>query len=85
MGTFTVLIAFGNIDGGDLREVEVLVDTGATHTVLPDDMLRQMSIEPKDHSHDRLRQWGKRNMAYRRGQNCLCRSRMDVSGAILSP
>ncbi len=48
MGTFTVVIAFGNIDGGDLREVEVLVDTGATHTVLPDEMLRQMSIDPKD-------------------------------------
>ena len=46
LGTFRVHISFGHMDGGDLREVEVLVDTGATHTVLPDTLLRQMSMEP---------------------------------------
>ena len=45
MGSFTVKIQVGNTLGGDLYEVEALVDTGATHTVLPDAFLKQMSIE----------------------------------------
>ena len=46
MGTFRVMISFGHMDGGDLREVEALVDTGATHTVLPGSLLHEMHIEP---------------------------------------
>ena len=35
MGTFNVLIGVGHPSGGDLTEVLALVDTGATHTMLP--------------------------------------------------
>ena len=40
-----VTIQVGNTLGGDLHEVEALVDTGATHTVLPREFLDGMSIE----------------------------------------
>ncbi len=46
MGTFTIRISVGHKAGGELREMEVLVDTGATHTFLPQEVLRQMHIEP---------------------------------------
>ena len=46
MGMFEVTIAVGHKDGGDMHEVEVLVDTGALHTVLPDAFLRELHIEP---------------------------------------
>ena len=45
MGSFSVRIQVGNTLGGDLHEVNALVDTGATHTVLPDAFLRLLSIE----------------------------------------
>ena len=45
MGAFMVTIQVGNTLGGDLHEVEALVDTGATHTVLPREFLDGMSIE----------------------------------------
>lgn len=39
------MLSFGHMKGGDLQEVEVLVETGTTHTVLPDSLLRGMHIE----------------------------------------
>ena len=45
MGSFKVKILVGNTSGGGLREVEALVDTGATHTALPDAFLRELGIE----------------------------------------
>ncbi len=46
MGVFQVTVNVGNMDGGDFQEVEVLVDTGAIHSVFPDDLLRQLHIAP---------------------------------------
>ena len=48
MGLFDVTIAVGNKDGGDLHEVDVTVDTGAFHTVLPASLMAQLSVEPID-------------------------------------
>jgi hypothetical protein len=42
MGMFDVTIAVGNKDGGDLHEVDVTVDTGAFHTVLPASLMAQV-------------------------------------------
>ncbi len=46
MGTFSVTIEVGDIQGHRFEEMEALVDTGATATVLPASALKQMGIVP---------------------------------------
>ena len=46
MGTFSVKIEIGGVDGESLEEVEALVDTGATTTVIPGSVLRRLGISP---------------------------------------
>ena len=46
MGTFYVTIGVGHPEGGDLTEVSAMVDTGATHTMLPESLLEQLHIQP---------------------------------------
>ena len=46
MGTFYVSIGVGHPEGGDLTEVSAMVDTGATHTMLPESLLEQLHIQP---------------------------------------
>ena len=46
MGTFTVTVAVGSPDRRTFREVEALVDTGATFTWVPGEILRQIGHEP---------------------------------------
>mgnify|MGYP002037358661 FL=1 len=45
MGTFTVRLQVGDPARRQFTEVEALVDTGATHTVLPRDMLLSLGVE----------------------------------------
>ena len=45
MGLFKVKIGIGNINGGDEQEVEAVVDTGATHTTVPGDLLDYMHVD----------------------------------------
>ena len=45
MGTFTVSLQVGDLAGQEFVEVEALVDTGATYTVLPMDVLVKLGIE----------------------------------------
>jgi clan AA aspartic protease len=53
MGTFTTVI---RIEGptGRSRSVEALIDTGATHTLLPGDVLRDLGVEPLERVSFRL-------------------------------
>ena len=46
MGTFRVDIGVGNPLGGDLLPVSALVDTGATHSVMPATLLRELRLTP---------------------------------------
>ena len=46
MGTFVNTVGVGDTNGGELRNVELLVDTGAAHTMLPATFLRQLNVEP---------------------------------------
>ena len=47
MGIFHVRIGVGHPFEGELTEVLALVDTGATHTIIPDSLLKQiLHIEP---------------------------------------
>lgn len=48
MGTFTVPIQVGDLRGHQFLQFEALVDTGATHTMLPRDILRSLAIEVID-------------------------------------
>ena len=44
MGTFTVTLQVGDLAGQNFAEVEALVDTGATYTVLPKEVLDRLGI-----------------------------------------
>lgn len=46
MGKFWVTVGVGHPYEGDLAEVSALVDTGATHSMMPDSLLTQLHIEP---------------------------------------
>ena len=46
MGTFSVNIQVGNLDGREFKELEALVDTGATTTVVPASILIRMGVTP---------------------------------------
>ena len=46
MGTFSVTIEVGGALGENFEEVEALVDTGATTTVVPGSALRRLGIVP---------------------------------------
>ena len=49
MGTFSVPLSVSNGNGGEPLLVDVLVDTGATFTVLPESLLRErVGIQPKE-------------------------------------
>jgi clan AA aspartic protease len=46
MGILSVPLRAGDIDAREFREVSALVDTGASHTVLPSPLLAELGIEP---------------------------------------
>ena len=46
MGIFNVTIDVGHPDGNDLSEVSAMVDTGALHSVMPQQFLEELNIEP---------------------------------------
>jgi aspartyl protease family protein len=45
MGRFAVTLEIGSQTGDEFRAVEALVDTGATYTVLPGSVLRELGIQ----------------------------------------
>ena len=45
MGTFTVSIQVSDLAGHNFVDLEALVDTGSTYTVLPKEVLDQLGIE----------------------------------------
>lgn len=46
MGTFALPIRVTGMDGGESRETEAIVDTGAAYTTLPGRLLRDMGVAP---------------------------------------
>ena len=46
MGTFTEIIGVGNSTRERFENVEALVDTGATYTMLPSSLLKELGIVP---------------------------------------
>ena len=46
MGTFAVSIEVGSPDGGTFETVESLVDTGASYTMIPGNLLKGLGVEP---------------------------------------
>ena len=49
MSMFKVDVGVGNLDGGDLAPVQPVVDTGAAHSMLPESLMTQLRIEPREH------------------------------------
>ena len=48
MGTFSVDIEVGGLNGGETVSVVALVDTGSSYTVLGRDLLEILGIEPTE-------------------------------------
>ena len=46
MGTFSLKIEIGRVGADELEELEALVDTGATTTVVTGSVLRRLGISP---------------------------------------
>ena len=46
MGTFNVQVEIGNPGGGDLSPVSAMVDTGATHSMMPRSLMARLRIAP---------------------------------------
>lgn len=46
MGTFSVTIEVGDLRGDQFEEMDALVDTGATTTVIPGSALKRLGIAP---------------------------------------
>ncbi len=44
MGTFEVEVFIGNVENGDLTRVEAIVDTGATHSIMPGSLLEYHQV-----------------------------------------
>ena len=47
MGTFYVDVEMGDPEGREFLVVNALVDTGSTHTSLPEGLLRQLGVQPR--------------------------------------
>ncbi len=45
-GTFSLRIEIGVVGADEMEEIEALVDTGATTTVVPGSLLRRLGISP---------------------------------------
>ena len=45
MGTFRLNLEIGDPSGSRYREVSALVDTGASHTVMPSSLLQELGVE----------------------------------------
>ena len=48
MGAFHVSIEIGDFDGRRFERVDALVDTGATYTWIPEDILTRLGLEPQE-------------------------------------
>ncbi len=48
MGTFNWTMRLSSLDHGSPRDIEAMVDTGATYTMLPGNLLKELGIEPTD-------------------------------------
>ena len=46
MGTFSVAIEIGDALGERWERIEALVDTGASYTAVPNDILERLGVEP---------------------------------------
>lgn len=48
MGPFTVPLGVADLQGQQFIEVECLVDTGATYTSIPEDVLERLGVEVRE-------------------------------------
>lgn len=48
MGTFEIKIGVAGLTSGEFIEAEALIDTGATHTLLPSSLLQKLGVQPID-------------------------------------
>ena len=46
MGTFNVKVSVGHPAGGDMFPVSAMVDTGATHSMMPQSLMARLRITP---------------------------------------
>lgn len=49
MGTFVTLVEVGNMNGGEVIQVEALVDTGSLHTMIPESASAYLHMRIESH------------------------------------
>ncbi len=54
MGTFSVPMKIGHLSKGGFKDASALVDTGATHSMIPTSVLTELGIEPEQEKVVRL-------------------------------
>ncbi len=65
MGAIFIEVGVGHPSGGDFTTIpDVLVDTGASHTMLPESLLARLHIEPRTFDRWTFADGGTREMGY---------------------
>ncbi len=84
MGTFSAIVRLGNPAGGDMREVEALVDTGASHSMFPASLLDALHIARRSQVDGILADGSE--VSYWRGQvQIRIDGREDICPALFGP
>ena len=47
MGIFKTRMEVGNLNGGELMQVEALVDTGSLHSMIPESAFDELDLQPE--------------------------------------
>ena len=84
MGTFSTMVRVGNPGGGDMIEVEALVDTGASYAMFPASLLDGLRISRRSQVDATLADGSE--VSYWRGQALIgIDDREDICPAIFGP
>ena len=89
MGTFRVNLWVGNLFTDAGANVDALVDTGATHSMIPGSLLRELGIEPVETRFSRIADGSRKELqtAWARfsaeGRNAVARVSFGLDGIYL--
>ena len=81
MGLFSVPIEVGNPEGEDFQQVEALVDTGATFTIVPASILHRLGVAPQKSGEFELADGSLHR--YGLGETTLCVNGEDVWSVVV--
>jgi clan AA aspartic protease len=90
MGTFRVNLRVGNLFTNADANVEALVDTGATHSMIPGSLLQELGIDPVETRISRIADGSRMELQtawarfYAEGRNAVARVSFGPEGTYLT-